>query len=72
MCIEFTVESVLCLERFFFKYSGFSPSLKTNTSDNTTNLIWKASPIKGAVSRKSSSFCLILPITCPQSLWNLK
>ena len=20
----------------------------------------------------SSSFCLILPITCPQSLWNLK
>ena len=28
--------------------------------------------IKGAVSRQSSSFCLILPITRPQSLWNLK
>ena len=27
---------------------------------------------KGAVSRQSSSFCSILPITCPQSLWNLK
>ena len=27
--------------------------------------------LKGAVSRKSSSFCLILPITRPQSLWNL-
>ena len=28
--------------------------------------------IKGAVSRQSSSFCLIFPITRPQSLWNLK
>ena len=28
--------------------------------------------MKGAVSRQSSSFCLILPITRPQSLWNLK
>ena len=27
---------------------------------------------KGAVSRQSSSFCLILPVTRPQSLWNLK
>ena len=26
---------------------------------------------KRAVSRQSSSFCLILPITRPQSLWNL-
>ena len=24
------------------------------------------------MSRQSSSFCLILPITRPQSLWNLK
>ena len=24
--------------------------------------------VKGAVSRQSSSFCLVLPITCPQSL----
>ena len=30
------------------------------------------SPLKGAVSQQSSSFCLILPITRPQSLWNLK
>ena len=28
--------------------------------------------IKGAVSRQSSSFCLILPISRPQSLWNLE
>ena len=28
--------------------------------------------IKGAVSRQSSSFCLILPIIRPQSLWDLK
>ena len=28
--------------------------------------------IKGAVSRQPSSFCLILRITCPQLLWNLK
>ena len=27
---------------------------------------------KGAVSRQSSSFCLILPITRPQLLWNLQ
>jgi len=28
--------------------------------------------VKGAVSWQYSSFCLILPITRPQSLWNLK
>ena len=28
--------------------------------------------LKGAVSRQSSSLCLISPITRPQSLWNLK
>ena len=28
--------------------------------------------VKEAVSRQSSSFCSILPINCPQSLWNLK
>ena len=28
--------------------------------------------LKGAVSLQSSSFCLILPITRPQSVWNLK
>ena len=27
--------------------------------------------IKGAVSQHSNSFCLILPIARPQSLWNL-
>ena len=35
---------------------------------STAKEVW----IKGAVSRQSSSFCLILPITHPQSLWNLK
>ena len=28
--------------------------------------------VKGAVSRQSSPFCLVFPITRPQSLWNLK
>ena len=28
--------------------------------------------VKGAVSRQPSTFCLILPIARPQSLWNLK
>ena len=28
--------------------------------------------VKGTVSQQSSSFCLVLPITRPQSLWNLK
>ena len=28
--------------------------------------------LKGAVSRESSSFCLILPITRPQWLWSLR
>ena len=36
------------------------------------SLIVHVAPLKGAVSRQSSSFCLILPITRPQSLWNLK
>ena len=30
------------------------------------------SAFKGALSRQSGSFCLILPITHPQLLWNLK
>ena len=36
--------------------------------------IWlvKKELLKGAVSRQSSSFCLILQITRPQPLWNLK
>ena len=36
------------------------------------SLIVHVAPLKGAVSQQSSSFCLILPITRPQSLWNLK
>ena len=36
------------------------------------NKIYTQSSLKGAVSRQSSSFCLILLITSPQSLWNLK
>ena len=36
------------------------------------NKIYIQSSLKGAVSRQSSSFCLILLITRPQSLWNLK
>ena len=33
---------------------------------------YKFGSVKGAVSRQSSSFCLTLPITRRQSLWNLK
>ena len=36
------------------------------------NKIYIQSRLKGAVSRQSSSFCLILLITSPQSQWNLK
>ena len=36
------------------------------------NNIYVQSRLKGAVSRQSSSVCLILLITRPQSLWNLK
>ena len=36
------------------------------------NKIYTQSSLKGAVSRQSNSFCLILLITSPQSLWNLK
>ena len=43
-------------------------SLETKTL--TTEI--KNYQLKGAVSRQSSSFCLILSITRPQSLWNLK
>ena len=35
-------------------------------------LKYKVSFFKGAVSRQSSSYSLILPITRPQSVWNLK
>ena len=40
----------------------------------TTRLVelYKAVSVKGAVSRQSSSFCLILLITRPQSLWSFK
>ena len=40
--------------------------------DVTSTQISDDSELKGAVSRQSSSFCLILPISRPQSLWNLK
>ena len=36
------------------------------------NKICRLLSLKGAVSRQSNSFCLILPIIRPQSLWNLK
>ena len=34
--------------------------------------VWDYGWSLGAVSRQSSSFCSILPVTRPQSLWNLK
>ena len=44
----------------------------TCPTGQSTRLTQKHGTIKRAVSRRSSSFCLILPITRPQSLWNLK
>ena len=46
--------------------TSFSELLHGNADSQLVNIL------KGAVSRQSSSFCLILPITRPQSLWNLK
>ena len=42
------------------------------SSLETWNVYGIKTQFKGAVSRQSSSFCLILPITRPQSLWNIK
>ena len=49
----------------------------TSISENQKNVfshsgMTTSKNIKGAVSWQSSSICLILPITHPQSLWNLK
>ena len=46
--------------------TSYSELLYGNADSQLVNIL------KGAVSRQSSSFCLILPITRPQSLWNLK
>ena len=35
-------------------------------------MVYEHTALKVAVSQQSSSFCLVLPITHPQSLWNLK
>ena len=51
----------------FFPVSCIYPTLFSSTWPFAS--VWQ---MKGAVSRQSSSFCLILPITRPQSLWNLK
>ena len=56
------------------KFTGRSHTSKIGRSEKEktkkVQLGWKH--FKGAVSRQSSSFCLILPITRPQSLWNIK
>ena len=49
-------------ELFLFFFYGFR-------QDQLRSATFK---LKGAVSRRSSSFCLIWPITRPQSVWNLK
>jgi len=49
---------------YCFFYNGLT--------DVTSVNLKKAIQVKVAVSRQSSSFCLILAITRPQSLWNLK
>ena len=45
MWVEFVVGSRLCTERFFFGYSGFPLSSKTNISKClNSNSIWKSVP----------------------------
>ena len=58
-----------CQSGFLSLHSTLATLLQTN--DNWCVNIDRGL-LKGAVSRQSSSFCLILPITHPQSLWNLK
>ena len=54
------------------QYLHPSPLVILNELSLRRSIISTTINIKGAVSRQSSSFCLILPITRPQSLWNLK
>ena len=58
-----------CQSGFLSLHSTLATLLQTN--DNWCVNIDRGL-LKGAVSRQSSSFCLILPITHPQSIWNLK
>ena len=56
-----------CFQAFMRKGLTFS-----KTSSVTLHYSSAIAILKGAVSQQSSSFCLILPITCPRSLWNLR
>ena len=51
------------------RWCGIRAEQNTITFKNGTQEI---KLFKGAVSRQTGSLCLILPITRPQSLWNLK
>ena len=59
---------------FTLNWTVSAPALKPCIPDRTSvhTRADKGWAFKGTVSRQSSSFCLILPITRPQSLWNLK
>ena len=58
--------------RFLVVKEDLTPLLGLNATEKMKLLtVHKKNFIKEAVSRQSSSFCLILPVTRPQSLWNL-
>ena len=56
----------------FIWQQGIEPGPKSAPSKSPHLSYIPDGSIKGAVSQQSSSFCFILPFTCPQSLWNLK
>ena len=77
--------AVLSAKDTGFKLCATTPNnMQTDMQTNATcniqqclellgnNVATVCTGLKGAVSRQSSSFCLVLPITRPQSLWNLK
>ena len=70
---EIQVKFILVPVSARFQLARFELSYIESTVVFRSRMIWlDIRELKGAVSRQSSSCCLILPITRPQSLWNLK
>ena len=60
------------LVRVLSKRNGFVKKKSQSFPHVIFNAFSCAASLKGAVSRQSRSFCLIVPITHRQSLWDLK
>ena len=56
----------------FLPFRQHSATPSSRIYENRTIRLLEPTHRKGAVSGQSNSFCFILPITRPQSLWNLK